>query len=282
MLYYHYTSFASFKSIISSKVLWLTQIVQSNDTEEVVRTLDILWSKIKSGLSNKLYNNTFGQEAISMIDQSLRFEKEESTNGDRIPYGVCLTINRDKSQHWFEYGDQGKGICFAFSDALFAGIKNELPYPNAVFDNSIGWDSVIYDNDDEMLVQKYVCLFADLLQHGSNAFDWLSILKTLKVLSGFIKNPSFDDEREIRIIYYPDNSHSVPNSAELSGYSDSPKPHYSLPWIKSNRLSALKEIIVGYNCRTDCQQIEQILKREGINGVGVTKSQCTYKVSKNR
>ena len=42
-----YHNCITFKSVLQSKTLWLTQIVKSNDTEEVVRTFDIIWNKIK-------------------------------------------------------------------------------------------------------------------------------------------------------------------------------------------------------------------------------------------
>ena len=42
---YHYCAYSKFESILQSKTLWLTQIVKSNDTEEVVRTFDIIWNK---------------------------------------------------------------------------------------------------------------------------------------------------------------------------------------------------------------------------------------------
>ena len=42
MQLYHFCSVEKFKKIIGSKVLWLSDLTQSNDTQEVTRTFNNL------------------------------------------------------------------------------------------------------------------------------------------------------------------------------------------------------------------------------------------------
>ena len=280
MLFYHYCSFDNFKSILNSKSLWLTQIVKSNDKEEVIRTFDIIWPKIKNGLANRIVDSSKTQDVLNILDNQFRLESYVSLNGDETPYGICLSLNRDLSQNWNEYGAYGKGICLGFSLELFNGIERQIPHPNAFFKPSIGWEQVIYDRDN--LADKFVPLFAEILNNDSTAMGWLTIRTTLKHYSAFIKNPTYVDEREVRIIYYPSKSHDFDSSTELESCVDADIPHCSLPWIKSNRECALKEIIVGNNCKYDCDNIRCLLLEKGIKDVKITKSEYSYRASQNR
>lgn len=280
MLLYHYCRYNTFESILNSKSLWLTQIVKSNDAEEVLRTFDIIWPKIRVELVDKLVDKLKAEEILSILDNQFRLEGLISKNGDETPYGVCLSKNRDLSQNWNEYGAYGEGICLGFSTELFNGIERQFPHPNARFHPAIGWEQVIYDR--EKLTDEFISLFAEILNNDSTAMGWLTVRTTLKHYSAFIKNPTFVDEREVRIIYYPNESHAFDKKTELKLCVDADFPHCSLPWIKSNGECALKEVIVGNNCKYDCNDIQRLLLANGIKNVVVTKSEYPYRVSENR
>ncbi len=280
MLLYHYCGYDKFESIISSKSLWLTQIVKSNDTEEVLRTFDIIWPKIREKLAHKIKNSSKAQEVLNILDNQFRLERYVSLNGDETPYGVCLSLNRDLSQNWNEYGEHGEGVCLGFSAKLFTGIERQIPHPNAFFQPSIGWEQVIYDTNN--IADEFVPLFVQILNDDPTAMGWLTVRTTLKHYSAFIKNPLFTDEREVRIIYYPNKSHIFDTVTELESFVDADFPHCSLPWIKSNGECALKEVIVGSNCKYDCDDIQRLLLDKGLKNIVVIKSEYPYRVSENR
>lgn len=278
---YHYCAYKKFESILQSKTLWLTQIVKSNDTEEVVRTFDIIWNKIKFYVSDGIIDSTKAKQMMDILENQMKTEIWASTEGDEVPYGVCLSVNRDLAQNWNEYGDVSKGIALGFSDDLMLGISNYMPHPNRCFQRAIGWDKVIYDRDH--ISREFIPLIIDSINNSQNAMGWLNVRTTLKHYSAFIKNPCFQDEREIRVIYYPDEQHKFDDVAEVSNIIETPIPHCTLPWIKSNGVCALKEIIIGTNCEKSEEDIRDLLFENNIHDdIEIVRSEYPYKISSNR
>lgn len=50
MILYHYCNTEKLQKILSSKVLWLSDLTRSNDKEEVIRTFENLWNNVKHRL----------------------------------------------------------------------------------------------------------------------------------------------------------------------------------------------------------------------------------------
>ena len=278
---YHYCAYEKFESIIQSKTLWLTQIMNSNDTEEVIRTFDIIWNKIKHDITDGITDVTKAKQVMDILEDQMKTEIWASTEGNEDPYGVCLSINRDLAQNWNEYGDMSKGIALGFSDDLMIGIPNDMPHPSRCFERAIGRAKVIYDRD--YLSREFIPLFIEYINNSNNAMGWMNIRTTLKHYSAFIKNPCFQDEREVRIIYYPDEQHKKDNVAEVSNIVDAPIKHCTLPWVKSNGVCALKEIIIGTNCEKTEADICSLLHEHRIyDDITIVRSNYPYRLSNNR
>ena len=280
MSFYHYCSFDKFESILKTKSLWLTQIVKSNDKEEVLNTFKVVWPKIRKKLVCEIGSCSKSQEVLSILDNQFKLEELLLEDNSETPYGVCLSKNRDLSQNWNEYGDYGCGVCLNFSKELFIGIEKKIPFPNSSFDDSIGWKEVMYSRNN--LVKEFTILFTDELKNDLSVTGWLTVKNTLKLYSAFIKNPTFIDEREVRIVYYPNKMHTNGGKTELEKCIDSDFSHCSLPWLKLDGRCALKEVIVGNNCKYDCNDIQCLLSQEGIKNVLVTESDYPYRISDNR
>jgi len=281
VLLYHYCSFEKFESIIESKTLWLTQIVKSNDKEEVSRTFKIIWDSIQKDLEKGLVDMQNSADIIKILSSQMEVELHSSLKGDETPYGVCLSINGDLAQNWNEYGDMSRGIAIGFSSELFTGIAHSMPHPSVNLEHSIGWNQVYYDRDD--LTQKFISIFIDTLRSDTTALGWLTVRTTLKHYSAFIKNPTFKDEREVRVIYYPCKEHSQNSISEVSNIIEEPLLHCTLPWLKSDGMCALKEIIIGTNCEYTSEDISNLLHKNGVHSdISIVKSQYPYRISKNR
>ncbi len=280
-MFYHYCKADTSLKIIETKCLWLTNLTKSNDEDEVKRTFVNLWSKIKDELMNNNYDIPDVDSLIELIDRQIKTEVFMSIDGYETPYGVCFSDNRDLFQNWKEYGDEGKGLALGFSEQIFNAIKKQHPHPSSNFENAIGWEQTIYDYND-VIVQQMIKMIVEILKAPSNPFRWLDVRTTLKHYSAFIKNPTFKDERETRIVYYPSDAHTH-NNAEVSTLIETPLKHCCLPWIKSSGICALEEIIVGKNCNCSVEEVQKLLKGNGIkNDINIIKSQCSYRASNNR
>ncbi len=281
MLLYHYCSFEKFISIIKSKTLWLTQIVKSNDSEEFVRTFNIIWNQIKEEIRNGISDLPQSSNIMDLLENQIKLELSLTTYEIETPYGVCLSENRDLAQNWNEYGDDSRGIALGFSDEIMTGIGHTMPYPNTDLDQAIGWNKVYYDRNN--LAKQFVPLFINLLKEDQTALGWLTVITTLKHYSAFIKNPCFQDEREVRIVYYPLDRQDKHSISEVTNLIVRPFHHCALPWLKSNGNCALKEIIIGTNCESTSEQITQLLHENGINAnISIVKSEYPYRISDNR
>lgn len=280
-LLYHYTSYKKLKAIVESKTLWLTDIINSNDAEEVLHTFDNLWKSIKPSLLSYFAGNDYALKMIEMADSQMETEIQSVTSSlfDMKPFGVCFSINRDLAQNWNEYGDHTRGVALGFNRNVLKGIQREIPHPNAVFDRAIGWYPVYYNN--KALESGFIQLFEEMIPRAGN-LAWMQIRTTLKHYSAFIKNPSYRDEREVRIIYYPDEQHDLSyTSCKLEAFKEEPIPHSALPWANKN---CLKEIMIGTNCPNDEEDIIKMLNDNEIctDGITISHSKYPYKLSHNK
>lgn len=273
---YHYCSFNTFEKIIKSKKIWLTKVINSNDYKEINVVFIDLYNYIKTEICNKknTYDNIF-----KILDCQMEIEKMESFYGEESPYVLSFSHNKDLVQNWIEYGEEGYGMCIGCS-LDFYGIKNGLPHPNANFENAIGSCDVIYDNKN--FRKKLINVIEAVLCSDKTKMEKvLDIRTTLKYYSAIIKNDSFKDEKEYRMIYYPEKRHEN-NNLNLIYFPDDSIPHCELPIIYNN-ISLIKEIIIGNNRNEDIKDIENLLNQEGIDAnIIITKSKCTYRKSKNR
>ena len=99
-LFYHYTSLSVLYSIISNNELWLSNLKNSNDPNELYLSCDEYNSYIFEKLQLDPYH---GRPNISSTNKVV---------GD--PYGISLTTLEDDLGRWERYGDQARGVAIAF------------------------------------------------------------------------------------------------------------------------------------------------------------------------
>lgn len=78
-LVYHYCSVETFKNILQSKVLWLCDLTDSNDEQEVIRTFVVLWKRVKKRLEQTDIPNAVLGNAFQLIDQQFKTEIQTDT-----------------------------------------------------------------------------------------------------------------------------------------------------------------------------------------------------------
>ena len=264
---YYYCSSKTFKSLLASHSLWLTNLTESNDQQEVSRTYDILWNKIKEHLLKSDLDPTLLNGQVELLNSTLKIQQLCD-----IPYGCCFCEKSDLVQQWNEYADFGDGVSIGI-DLEWFGIPKQMPITSTEILHSIGYEKVIYD------LPHYSSLFANLIYDAiktKGPAAWcMYILPTFKHYAGFIKNPAFEDEKETRIVYYPDETHHPFKG--LGKYVDTPKGHYPLKWSDDNS-NAFVSITRGNCCMYSIEQLREMLVHEGLdNTLPIIQSECSYR-----
>lgn len=274
-LYYHYCSIEKFQKILDSKVLWLCDLTDSNDTEEVSRTFENIWEIVKSKLLASDLDKDIVKQEIDILDRQYQIEIMNTT-----PFGVCFCKYPDIHQQWLEYGDRTRGVVLGFDISWFDNMSKQRPHPSTIFEKSIGYEDVLYHND-EIENGLYDICYNSIRDHGLSAWILGGILPTFKHYAAFIKNPTFFGEKETRIVYYPQEEDSfINNVLEISPLEKKPFNHYSLPWVnEANGTTALKVIGTGCNCSLDKDGIENALVDSGLSGeFGFFQSNGSYRL----
>lgn len=122
IIYFHYCNVETFKSIINSKVLWLSDLTASNDTQEVTRTFCDLWGTVKNRLLQSDLNPDIVNPEIEILDQQYKLEIQIDK-----PYGCCFCKDSDLLQQWLEYGDKTRGVVLGFDFDWFDGLRRDMP-----------------------------------------------------------------------------------------------------------------------------------------------------------
>lgn len=272
-MYFHYCSVQTFIEIMKSKVFWLTNLTESNDTEEVTRSFINLWDMVKKRLLGSDLDKDIIVEEIKILDQQYKIEVQLYK-----PFGICFCNDCDVLQQWLEYGDKTRGVVLGFDFSWFKELKQQMPHPSSNFLQSIGYHKVLY-HDQRLEDGFYNICYDAIKEYGLSA--WIMAIRgTFKHYSAFIKNPTFRGEYETRIVYYPSRDENTgDNELNLSALAEKPFPHYCLPWIGQNGGSALKAIGLGCNCKLTKDDVYTILTSAGLDGeLALFKSECSYRI----
>ena len=269
MLAYYYCSFKVFSSMLKSKCIWLTDLTKSNDSQEVIRLYNNIWDDIK----NRLRQSDLDQKVVAITIEQFEYARAPQVYFD-VPFGCCMSYENDLVQQWREYGDKGKGLSIGF-DLDWFSIRQQLPSTTVSVASSIGYEAVLYDSDK--LRDGFYKLFYERIKEEGNTAWLRSILPTFKHYAGFIKNQTFRDEKEIRILFYP-SDHFEDSLVGLSGLMENKRPHYCLDWA-NNESNSMRSITLGYDCVQTPEEILDLVNNAGLaykDRVTICRSGCSY------
>ena len=204
---YHYTTGENFIKIMQSGELWATQAACLNDTTELVYAAEQLHRCVKAKIDAP--HNPAIDPILTRMDEALR---EPSVETSPV-FVTCFSERRDDLSQWRAYsgGEGGYAIQFDPPKLRQAGI---LPTPDGKMEPQILLVRVEYNP------MNHASMFDDILKWTEQFFLCLSGAKTAPSIDAWadefcrywleqlafyapcIKNPSFEDEKEWRFIYY--------------------------------------------------------------------------------
>ena len=253
---YHYCSLETFMNIAENKTIWLSHSRNTNDKTECLYALQNIVSVLKK------YNST--EKNDELINEIIK-ETESITD---FPYIFCCSKDKDLLSQWSKYGDNGKGIAIGFD-------INCIPHINMLgegnFANNLIIDEVNYNMKgfDEIII-KSAKTIPLLKEKGlSDKIIKESIIDFYKMLSIFIKNKGFKEEKEVRFVLKANYTHILRALNKKSNSQEHKEQPKILFRAKNNNIisyfelkfdeKAITEIIIGPKCNVDFNQLALFL-----------------------
>ena len=251
---YHYCSLEGFLSIIKNASLWISDISKSNDCLE------------SSYIHNKIKNRI--ESELEITPEDLHAWKtgckvNEVSDHLILTYVACFPERKDCLSQWRGYADDGKGISIGFCKKKLGSLSKRMHH-------KLSFSKVIYDeNQQEKYVNKVVEEIFRNMEYKGIGLAGIELGANHKDEFAIYKNPSFEEEREWRLILnsYPkwkkikvgDMSFTEPtfrvSNGRLISYVE-----LSFANAKSN---FVKEIWIGPKSKVEMQDIKHALKGYG-------------------
>jgi hypothetical protein len=185
---YHYTKCDALKSIIETKRLWATNIYFLNDKQEFRYTLDLFKELINENKHKPFIENFLNSDIYhQFIENKFNFTEV---------YVTCFTqSDSEKLSLWRGYAPSG-GYAIGFNSHVF---KDEFKRFNTQSPYYFG--KCIYV---KQIQRKHIQSIIDLKALENNEKSYQAFLRSIFYLAPLFKDPSFSEEEEVRLVYFPD------------------------------------------------------------------------------
>jgi len=250
---YHYCNIATFKSIIATKQIWLTDITKLNDKSEYKSGFDIIQETLKDiGLSEQAVFKEITADKLNNNFQILV---------------ACFSKEGDVGSQWRLYAEDSKGLSIGFDKAEIEQFNMFNRFTENGFQpiaSHVKFFEVTYD---ELEFKNDVKYFIEKIERNSPILKYQLMSCGLRRFAAIYKDTFFKDEREIRGIVEiePGRDHRYVLNERVNAYKENAIYHKLL--ISYQTLSAIKEVIIGPNCPLTKEDVDSILHEHCLEGV---------------
>jgi len=222
-LWGHYTSVATLEKILQGDELWFSNPLYMNDYEELRYGMNTGASEFRThrGLIEACGSARVHAKLVESFDELFhRFDTEHALD----TYVLCLTEHDPQNNDgvlsmWRGYGANGGGVALVFD-------ASKLP---AVEDSPFIVSKVQYANHPTRLqwIDNKLSALAEVLRASAPSDDDLhqvahAWIERLKLFALFTKHDGFSEEKEWRIVYFPDRDRDR-SLTQMLGYAVTPK-----------------------------------------------------------
>lgn len=288
-LVYHYCGHKAFENIIKNKKIWLSDIMKSNDYEEINAYLkmafdsfekhfDLIFYSIKKSIITK-------EQLLSIIKNIISYHFANS-----YWMAMCYSDLRDDIYQWRSYAEDGNGYAIGFNFDILKNFKKEH--------NCISFDRIEY-NEKRMLDKIDKTIFDCIkmvysLTSGETVRDEVISKKIFPYVSvllkeaAFYKNKGFYTERETRLVYHrtilPEQFDSIKEDSLLNyiffSLENDVKTRIEIDIekeLKKDFNNFIQEVIIGPCNNGNINTMQLFLRKNGINQCVVNKSNISYR-----
>lgn len=254
-IFYHYTTHAGLKGILRSGGFRATYRMGMNDAREFDYARNVVYQALNEiGRRHDLPN--VAQSLITYTRKNLDKFLNDTTEMSSA-YCACLTLSPDHPEQWKTYAELGRGFAIGFNLLPFLNMQIPAVQRGEPF---VFCAPVTYNQRDQCdlvwrLVKAGICDLQTFAATYSQQSEHLTALRDrvtqeivvhLLTLVDFIKAPTYNSEREMRLILDPNDG--TLKAPHIQHYQ---RDNESIPFIfmdlrnpKTSRLP-LAEIKVG-------------------------------------
>lgn len=267
---YHYCSADSLWAILQTRTLWMTSVYALNDSAE------LRWGR-------QLVAQALSEDTIE-FRADFRFAVHavfSDADKHTIPVVFSLSRSGDLLSQWRAYANDGLGFAISFNAQE---LQKQLP---------VNLKAVNYDpNEQHQQIGHSLKTFASMWRNDNTASRSavLEVLPTFAMDLLCLKNPTFFEEREVRMVHlllrradgslYDPGGHSlsVPNvlgaevKERMAGGSSA--PYIAMPFDAASLISG---IALGPKNALSTDEVARRLAAMGLPGLPVNKSKSTYR-----
>ena len=244
----HYTSFENFQKMLENHQLWFSTLTKMNDSDE---------GKFLNEYIKNIYLNDTNFILLEKIKKNLNNF-----------FTFSFTTEIDNSTHWVQYGSNGQGICLVSSFkkiCLFFNQKTFSLTPILYLPLSEREEHNIYLDS----------ILSTAISKKESKPDFIPL--QLASWSPVVKNSSFNNESEFRLIYHDNGNiksfHKSQDNKFLQLFLDDYIKERNL---KGDLFSLLYEgIVIGPECSYTVDQINSLLDSKINSNLKVDKSKST-------
>ncbi len=291
---YHYCKPKVFKKIIDSKKIWLSDMRKSNDYEEIVGMMDKILAALpvrigeERDLFSPLVSVDFKYEKYLISYVREYWECEISPNA--LWMAVCFSGAEDDLAQWRGYTERATGFAVGID---VSHVRGEIEKLNNRF---VRFGEIIYDKDKHDEYVSYVLGELMTLIRSSEGKREDNIERKLRSAVrkwfsalvrdiAYFKNPSFAQEKEIRLCY--SRVIKIPELLNRSTLSALNFLHYN---VTDNDVVAhlevdfptdvISRIIIGPMNRATPNDVRMLLATCGFktDSIEIVKSKTPYRV----
>lgn len=272
-LLYHYCSPETFLAICTNKTVRFSDIFSMNDF------MEMHWGYHRWELAARNSLDRHGREFLDSIDQVV-----SSSSLRILPLAACFSLNGDTLSQWRAYAENGAGFCIGFkADALCRLAARPL--------------RVLYDAEQQQgEIERFISALSDVHKmEPESTEDFFRVCATFSCDLAALKNPSFAEEKEVRLIHAVNfvesnnflklkdfgstsfDSDFEPQPIKFSMRGSVPAPHVDLSFVDPSGNHPIAEIILGPRNDALPTAISVFLETLGLGHIQVRKSHASYR-----
>jgi hypothetical protein len=274
---YQFCTLDGFQKILSSKVIWCTDLEAANDPRELALGFDHFVEALKYVRQNE-YKGRIGELLSRVLTDLLTVRAKQQA------FCACFSPVPDSLPMWREYGDNCRGVSIGFRPTAIKSLPGRI-------------QKVKYLNPDtpeefRQLIRDLASTF-DPDRSPDDVHYYALAASSLLAAATSLKHNSWEYEKEIRFVFM--QARNNPGRIPVSRYDDGTQIFWEKPLTRergSNTIQymafpfglrkkqrcefsrAIARIVVGPRCSAAAADMEVELRNNGFEDFEVLKSEC--------